>query len=333
MNTDASSNSSRNPLAPNHRNRNDQGAALAQAVSEQHWTRFTDHAHDLGFVGLAAAPNHHISCGDRIRDWVRQGYHGSMEWYSRAVEKRLNLNLVLEDAASVVVLITPYEKEPCKLAGKHLARYACGDDYHDVLKKKLWQLIQGLVEPYPHAHFRPYVDTGPLLERYWAAQAGLGWIGKNGNLINRTLGSYIFISCIVTNLVLPYGVETSGHCGSCTACIEACPTHAIVADGLVDSRKCISYLNIEHRGSFERPPDFSDWLFGCDICQEVCPWTIKFAQEEVIEPFRARPGYASLSEQDIQTMEQAQFSRLFSKSAIKRAKLAGLKRNMDHLLN
>ena len=304
---------------------------MTVAVDPLHWSGFVHLAKTLGFVEVAAAPNRPPSCGDRVRDWIRQGMHASMDWYARAVDKRLNLNLVLEDAASVVVLISPYAKEPVTLAGKKLARYACGDDYHDVLKSKLWTLIEGLQVHYPGAAYRPYVDTGPILERYWAQEAGLGWIGKSGNLINRQHGSYVFIACIVTNLTVPYGKRHGNFCGSCQACVDVCPTKAIVADGVVDSRKCISYLNIEHRGPFEAPPELADWVFGCDLCQEVCPWTDKFAQGSLLEAFQPRPAYAALTEHELETMDALQFSTLFRGSAIKRTKREGLQRNLHAL--
>ncbi len=304
---------------------------MPTSVSTQAWQGLNLLARELGFVGLAAAANHPVRCGERVRDWVREGMHGSMAWFANALDKRLDLNLVLEEAASVVALIAPYERESCSLAGKKLARYACGDDYHDVLKDRLWHLIGFLAERYPQAQFRPYVDTGPVLERYWAQEAGLGWIGKSGNLISRQYGSYIFISCIVTDLVVPYGQSHANYCGACRACVDACPTGAIVADGLVDSRKCISYLTIEHRGAFETPQPMDDWLYGCDICQEVCPWTTKFAIAPLLPAFAPRPAYSALSETELATMDQPRFSELFSKSPIKRTKLAGLKRNLAAL--
>ena len=213
-----------------------------------------------------------------------------------------------------------------------MARYACGDDYHEVLKPKLWQIIERIGVDYPAAAFRPYVDTGPLLERYWAEQAGLGWIGKNGNLISRSRGSYLFLACIVTDLGVPYGRKHLPHCGSCRACIEACPTQAIVADGIVDSNKCISYLNIEQRGPFApETPAFENWLFGCDICQEVCPGTDKFSREVLIAGFEPRPAYREIVAQQLAEMDQETFSLTFRKSPVKRTKRAGLQRNLDHL--
>ncbi|MDJ0836012.1 MAG: tRNA epoxyqueuosine(34) reductase QueG [Acidobacteriota bacterium] len=293
------------------------------------WASLIDYARSLGFLEMAAAPKAPVRYETGVRRWVAENYHADMHWFARAIEKRLDLDLVLEGAASVLVLTTPYHREPCTLAGKKLARYACGDDYHDVLKKKLWLIIERLKESTPQAECRPYVDTGPILERYWAEEAGLGWIGKNGNLISRTAGSYLFLACIVTDVVVPYGRRHESFCGNCRACLDACPTDAFVREGVVDSRKCISYLNIEHRGDFpDETPDFHDWIFGCDICQEVCPWVRKFSREELMPELRPRAGYPDL---DVAAMEQEDFSAAFRKSAIKRTKMSGLKRNLDHL--
>ena len=306
--------------------------AHSLVVSPQDWRSFVARAKDLGFLHVGAAANHDVKVAEPVRSWVRDGNHGDMHWYARGLEKRLNLNLVLDEAASVLVLTTPYNPKPCSLAGKKLARYACGDDYHDVLKPKLWNLIELLKQSHPEGTFRPYVDTGPILERYWAQQSGLGWIGKNGNLINREAGSYLFLACIVTNLEVPYGRPHEDFCGSCRACIDACPTDAIIADGVVDSRKCISYLNIEQRGPFQDAPPFEDWIFGCDICQEVCPWTHKFSREPLLAAFLERDSYASLEEDALLEMDQETFSATFRKSAVKRTKRAGLQRNLNHIL-
>jgi epoxyqueuosine reductase len=304
------------------------------AVSQQKWQHYVALARELGFAEMAAAPIAPVRYAQAVNDWVQKGYHASMEWYARGVEKRLNPQLVMEDAKSILVLLTPYEKEPVHIAGKKVARYAAGDDYHDVLLKKLKQIKAAIYDDYPEANIRPYVDTGPVLERYWAEQSGLGWIGKNGNLIHRELGSYVFLASMVTNLVPPeWGSPHEDFCGRCRACIDACPTDAIVADRVVDSNQCISFLNIEQRGEFpEDTPEFSDWLFGCDICQEVCPWTEKFSSGAWLEAFRKRPGYSELEGQDFLEMEQETFSMIFRKSPIKRTKLAGIKRNLQHLL-
>lgn len=300
-------------------------------LTQEEYDELLELSRELGFVEAAAAAKAPVRHGEAVRQWVTDSMHADMEWYARAVDKRLDLDLVLPGCESVFVLITPYASEPCTLAGKKLARYACGDDYHDVLKKKLWTMIEFIKVRHPEANFRPYVDTGPILERYWAEEAGLGFIGKNGCLINRKWGSTVFISCIVTDVIMPYGQRHPSFCGACTACLDACPTQAIVKPGIVDSRKCISYLNIEQRGPFEEgTPSFDDWIFGCDICQEVCPWTHKFAQDPVLEAFEPRASYDDLTEDGLRDMEQEAFSRLFSKSAIKRTKMAGLKRNLKH---
>ena len=302
-----------------------------ERISDRRWNAWVELAKSFGFIDMAAAPAGDVKRSAELRSWVAQGFHGEMGWFARSLEKRLNPLMVMEKAASIIVLTIPYHAQPCELAGKKLARYACGDDYHEILLAKLRELCGKMALDIPEAHFRPYVDTGPVLERYWAQEAGIGWIGKNGNLISRRSGSYIFLAAILTDLRVPYGRPHPFHCGSCRACIDACPTEAIVADGVVDSRRCISYLTIEHRGPFENAPPFEDWIFGCDICQEVCPWTRKFSLESVLDAFRPRPAYESLGERALETMEPSQFSLTFRKSPIKRTKLAGMRRNAQHL--
>ena len=298
------------------------------------WNQHLAHAEELGFFKVAAAPSGPVGeRGAMVRDWVAKGYAADMHWFGKGLEKRLDPSLIMPDVASVIVFSALYQKEACTLAGKKLARYACGDDYHDLLLKQLRTWCARFKTVHPGAETRPYVDTGPVLERHWAEQSGLGWIGKNGNLIEREAGSYLFLAAVLTNLKVPYGEEHDNFCGTCRACIDACPTAAIVSDGVVDSRKCISYLNIEHRGPFATgTPDFEDWLFGCDICQEVCPWVHKFSRVPQLEGLRPREDYGALNEDDLAEMEQDVFSRVFRKSPIKRTKLAGLKRNLRHLL-
>ena len=300
-------------------------------INHQDWSRFVEFAKGSGFRDMAAAPAGKVKHEQTLRDWVANGFHAEMHWFARGLEKRLNPELVVEGARSIIVLTTPYYPEHVTLAGKKLARYACGDDYHDVLIKPLRALCDYMNQTFPHAQFRAYVDTGPVLERYWAEQAGLGWIGRSGNLISRTAGSYLFLASIVTDLEAPYGQPHAPFCGSCTACIDACPTDAIIADGVVDSNRCISYLSIEHRGPFEDAPPFEDWVFGCDICQEVCPWPQKFSDEPKFDEFLPRERYAKLKPEELQEMVQEDFSAMFRKSPIKRTKMHGVKRNMAHL--
>ncbi|CAM2007932.1 tRNA epoxyqueuosine(34) reductase QueG [Acanthopleuribacter pedis] len=304
---------------------------MEHALDSPAWAAFRQFVLSLGFSDVAAAPVQPVKRAQAVKDWVAAGHHADMHWYARGLEKRLDPRLVVPEARSIIVLTMPYHPEPVTLAGKKLARYACGDDYHDVILKKLKLCTAWLSERVPDSATRHYVDTGPVLERYWAQESGLGWIGKNGNLISRREGSYLFLASMVTTLRVPYGTPHLDFCGSCRACIDACPTDAIVADGVVDARKCISYLTIEHRGPFEDAPDFSDWLFGCDICQEVCPWPNKFSQPTAEPAFLPREAYGELTEEGLAAMEQADFSATFRKSPIKRTKIAGIQRNLEHL--
>ena len=300
-------------------------------VDAYRWSHYVEMAKGLGFTALGAAKAEKVDRAGILREWVEEGCHADMHWFARGLEKRLDPALVMEDAASIFILTTPYNKEPVTVGGKKLARYACGEDYHDVLIKPLRQLCEEMAREFPGANLRAYVDTGPVLERYWAEKAGLGWIGKNGNLINRKAGSYLFLASIVTNLTVPYGQPHANFCGSCTACLDACPTGAFVSDGIVDSRKCISYLNIEHRGPFQDAPNFADWIFGCDICQEVCPWPGKFSGDPLFEQFLPRPQYEAVDEVALAAMDQETFSATFRKSPVKRTKRAGIQRNLTHL--
>ena len=300
-------------------------------VDQADWARFVAYARGAGFRDMAAAPAEKVTRENVLRKWVADGFHAEMHWFARGLDKRVDPSLVVENAKSVIVLTTPYHPRETTLAGKKLARYACGDDYHDVLIKPLRQLCTFINESFPRAQLRSYVDTGPVLERYWAERAGLGWIGRSGNLISREAGSYLFLASIVTDLEVPYGRPHDFFCGSCTACIDACPTNAIIADGVVDSRKCISYLSIEHRGPFEDAPPFDDWIFGCDICQEVCPWPQKFSEEPRFDAFLPRPRYQDLQPRQLKDMAQEDFSAMFRKSPVKRTKMLGIKRNLAHL--
>lgn len=301
-------------------------------VSQIDWQGYQAEAQAMGFAKMAAAPSHRSQRAADVAHWVEQGFHADMAWYGRNLERRVDPGQVLPGCRAVIMLTSPYTPQPVELAGQKLARYAAGDDYHDVLLKRLKRLIAVMRADYPHGEFRPYVDTGPVLERYWAEQAGLGWIGKNGCLIDREQGSYLFLAAILTTLTVPTGQPHTDFCGQCTACIDACPTNAIVAEQVVDSRKCISYLNIESRGPFPADtPDFSHWIFGCDICQEVCPWTNKFAVNPLLTAFEPRPTFATISADDLAQMDQATFRATFRKSPIKRTKQAGLQRNLAHI--
>jgi len=297
-------------------------------ITPEQFAIMQEQAKHLGFPEMKAAPAGPVANRKTFEDWVDHGFHAEMGWFSNNLERRMNPKLVFEKAKSVLMLLAPHYRQEVRLAGRNLARYAAGDDYHDVLKKRLKSLCRLWQENFSGSDYRVYVDSGPIAERYWAEKSGLGWIGKNGNLIHKREGSYLFLACILTDLELPSGSPHPNHCGSCTACLEACPTQAFVGPGVVNSNKCISYLTIEHRGEFKATTTFKDWIFGCDICQEVCPWNRKSSNWSVLDAFQPRPHYIKLNNTDLKEMSDETFRETFRKSPIKRTKLEGLKRNL-----
>jgi epoxyqueuosine reductase len=277
----------------------------------------------------------HIGASD-VRDmlasvfaeWIADGRHASMAYLAKNVATREDPSTRFPWAKSVIALLVPYSSErpaaPRDALSNHIARYALGDDYHDVLDHILRALEEEIARLAPGTKTWRYVDTGPLSDRSLAAQAGLGWIGKNGMLIHEEHGSYFFIGTLLTSLENDvHATEVADRCGACTRCLDACPTHAILPDRTVDSELCISYATIEHRGPFAI--DTAGNAFGCDICQEVCPWNA-----HPLEPhpaFLPRDEYRATPVTDLLKFTQADFSALFRKSAVKRATLAGMQRN------
>jgi epoxyqueuosine reductase len=288
----------------------------------------------LGFdlVGItSAAPLAH---GGRLHAWVAQGFAGEMGYMSRDVERRVDPSRVLPDVRSIVVLGMNYYTSPAvpeASSGRGwIARYAWGQDYHAVLGDKLKALV-GFIREIEGADIqaRWYVDTGPILERELGWRAGLGWPGKNTNLINRRLGSWLFLGAILLNRELVYDAPATTHCGTCTRCLVACPTGALVAPGVLDARRCISYLTIELRGPIPRDlrPLLGTHIFGCDICQAVCPWNRK-APESAEPAFLPRAGFAALELIPLLRLSDDEFRARFRGSPITRAKRRGLLRNV-----
>ncbi len=293
----------------------------------------------LGFekVGIARAERLVHEEG-RLREWLDRGYQGEMHWLSRDPEKRVNPTALLSSARSVVVVAINYytssEHANQPRTGK-VSRYAWGDDYHEIVGAKLRELLSRIRAQVPNVEGKVCVDIQPIMDKAWAVRAGLGWIGKHTNLITQDLGSWIFLGELLLDVELDYDEEPSeDHCGSCTLCIEACPTQAITEPYVLDSNKCISYATIEYRG-----PDLPDdvgrkldgWLYGCDICQDVCPWN-RFAQSTPETGFQARVGNVNADLQDILELTQEPYAKRFRHSSMKRAKLAGLQRNARQLL-
>lgn len=291
-------------------------------------------ARDLGIQKIGIVPADALSPeGPRLKEWLDRGFHGEMAWMEREPDKRADPRLLFPPAKSVIAAavnyFTPHRHAARDKTGK-ISRYAWGDDYHDVVKAKLVELLEWMKTEAPGAEGKVCVDTSPIMDKAWAVRAGLGWIGKHSNLITQELGSWVFLGEILLNLELEYDNEpVPDHCGTCTLCIDACPTSAIVEPYVVDSRKCISYATIELRDEELPPPiveNLNGWLYGCDICQDVCPWN-RFEKPTRETAFEPRNGETSLDADGIAAMDHKEYVERFRHSAMKRAKLPGLKRN------
>lgn len=294
---------------------------------------------EMGFhkVGVAKAQKLEIE-GGHLKEWLEMGFHGEMGWMERESEKRSDPKILFPEAESIVVLAmnyyTPHEHEEDNSKGK-ISRYAWGDDYHDVVKEKLWNLFNWIKQEIPEAKGKVCVDTAPIMDKAWAVRAGLGWLGKHSNLITKEYGSWVFIGEILLNLELEYETDlVEDHCGTCTKCLDACPTNAIREPFLVDSNACISYATIELRSPkipSEITENLEGWLYGCDICQDVCPWN-RFQKPTQESRFEPRPQNVSADLDEILSLDAERYARRFRRSPIKRAKLKGLKRNAKALI-
>jgi len=274
----------------------------------------------------------------RLTEWLDQGYQAGMTYMQRNLDKRKDVKKILSTAKSVISLGMNYYS-PDKYSeqdnrGK-VSRYAWGKDYHLVIWEKLDKIIGELKHKEPSFEAASYVDTGPVMDKAWAVRSGIGWLGKHTNVINKKIGSWFFIANIITNWEFEYSNPIEDFCGSCTACIDACPTNAIIKEYVVDSNKCISYLTIENKQNIpeEFKSQFENWVFGCDICQDVCPWNIKFSKFMPTKEFHPEKGNREFNLDDVLNLTKTEFDKRFSVSPIKRAKLSGLKRNAEFLLS
>ncbi|MEO1257285.1 MAG: tRNA epoxyqueuosine(34) reductase QueG [Bacteroidota bacterium] len=288
----------------------------------------------FSFVGIARARqlDHEAR---RLEQWLNSGFHGKMQYMENHFEKRIDPTKLVPGAKSVVVLMHNYfPKEVQKnMDAPKIARYAYGQDYHFVLKRKLKALIYFIEENIGEVNGRCFVDSAPVMERDWARYAGVGWTGKNTLLIHPKAGSYFFLAELIIDLELMTGHPMKDYCGTCTRCIDACPTEAISPQGyLLDASKCISYLTIELRD--EIPEEFNGqmegWMFGCDICQEVCPWN-RFAKTHQEPAFEPHPELMKMEKKEWEEITEEVFKKIFKKSAVKRTKFSGLKRNIEFL--
>ncbi len=272
-----------------------------------------------------------------LKEWLEKGFHGEMQYMENHFDKRTNPTLLVEGAKSVIsVLYEYYPEEELPTENNYkISKYAYGQDYHDVMKKMLYGAVAEMEKIYGTFTYRAFVDSAPVMDKVWAKKSGLGWIGKNTCLINRHLGSFFFIGHLIVDFELDYDKAIDKeYCGKCTRCIDACPTKAIVAPGKLDAKKCLSYLTIEYRGE-AFPKDYkeqaNDWIYGCDICQDVCPWN----RSKKIQPntgIRAHDELYSMTKVKWHKLTQEEFSTLFRKTAVKRTKYIGLSRNISKLM-
>ncbi|MGA0434032.1 MAG: tRNA epoxyqueuosine(34) reductase QueG [Flavobacteriales bacterium] len=268
----------------------------------------------------------------RLEEWLKRGYAGEMGYLERNVDMRLDPRKLVPEAKTVVSLLFNYhtEKGPTDAESPRIATYAYGKDYHHVLKRKLKELMKWAQSEWGEIAGRVFVDSAPVHERAWAAKSGLGWVGKNSLLLNQKMGSFFFIAEMILDIELEPDGPTSDHCGSCTRCIDACPTGAIIQPEVVDGSKCISYFTIELRGAIPEPihRHLAPWVFGCDICQDVCPWNRHAQQYEEAE-WNPHEKLLSMNRKDWEEMTEETFNEVFRGTAVKRAGYEGIMRNVQ----
>jgi len=269
----------------------------------------------------------------RLEAWLNQNRHGQMQYMENHFDKRLDPTKLVEGSKSVISLLLNYYPQHLQRDDSYkISKYAYGTDYHFVIKDKLKELLHCIQEQVGDVHGRAFVDSAPVLDKAWAAKSGLGWIGKHSNLLSKQAGSFYFIAELIVDLDLDYDTPVTDHCGSCTACIDACPTQAIVEPYKVDGSKCISYFTIELKNEIPSSVSgqFDDWMFGCDVCQDVCPWN-RFSKAHKEPLFDPHPDILSNSKKDWEEITKEVFSEIFKKSPLKRTKFEGLRRNIEFL--
>lgn len=269
----------------------------------------------------------------RLEKWLHNNMNGQMQYMENHFDKRLDPTKLVEDSKSVISLLLNYYPEKTQIPESYkISKYAYGHDYHHVIKHRLKSLLYFIEEEIGAVAGRAFVDSAPVLDKAWAAKSGLGWIGKHSNLLTQQVGSFYFIAELIVDLELEYDSITSDHCGTCTKCIDACPTQAITEPYVVDGSKCISYFTIELKENIpnEFKGQFDDWMFGCDVCQDVCPWN-RFSKSHHEPLFNPHPELLSMTKKDWEEITQEVFSKVFQKSAVKRTKFDGLQRNISFL--
>lgn len=301
-----------------------------------HTTLIRNYASQLGFdyCGIAKAQRLDDDAR-RLETWLNKGMHGTMTYMENHFDMRVDPQRLVPGAKSVITLLLNYYPASTQQAGSYkVSKYAYGNDYHEVIRSKLNILLGQIRENIGEIHGRGFVDSAPVLERSWAQRSGAGWIGKSGNMITKTAGSYFFIATIITDLELEYDDPfVKDYCGSCRRCIDACPTDAITDNKVVDGSKCISYFTIELKASLipqEMQGRFDNWMFGCDVCQDVCPWN-RFAKPTKEVAFTPLPEILNLSTKEWEEMSEDAFKKIFRHSPLKRSKFASIQRNLKFL--
>ncbi len=300
----------------------------------QHTRRIKEEAKRLGFLSCGISRAEFLEEeAPRLEKWLKQGMHGEMRYMENHFDKRLDPRRLVDGAKSVISLLLNYYPSEEQVPDTYkISKYAYGQDYHQVIKAKLRELHAFISREIGEVNGRAFVDSAPVLDKVWAARSGLGWIGKHSNLLTQQVGSFYFIAELIIDLELEYDTPVTDHCGSCTACMDACPTEAIIQPYVVDGSKCISYLTIELRD--EIPTSFrdkmDDWAFGCDVCQDVCPWN-RFSKPHSEPLFNPHPDLLGMSKKDWEEITEEVFQKVFKGSAVKRTKFKGLKRNISFL--
>jgi len=297
-----------------------------------HTQLIKNEAKRLGFLSCGMSRAEFLSDeAPRLEAWLKKGMHGEMSYMENHFDKRLDPTLLVPGAKSVISLLLNYFPSEAQNPDSYkISKYAYGMDYHFVIKDKLKSLLNFIQDEIGEVDGRAFVDSAPVLDKAWAAKSGLGWIGKNSNLLSKQVGSFFFVAELIVDLELEYDTPVTDHCGTCTACIEACPTEAIVQPYVVDGSKCISYLTIELKN--EIPAEFhdkmDDWIFGCDVCQDVCPWN-RFSIPHQEPLFHPKQELLSMSKANWREITEEVFQNIFGKSAVKRTKLSGFIRNIQ----
>lgn len=292
-------------------------------------------AKKLGFLSCGISKAEFLEDeAPRLEKWLNNKMNGEMQYMENHFDKRLNPTKLVEGSKSVISLLLNYypaQIQTDKSAPK-ISKYAYGKDYHFVIKEKLKTLLNFINVEIGEVHGRAFVDSAPVLDKAWAAKSGLGWIGKNSNLLTRQVGSFYFIAELIVDLELEYDSPATDHCGSCTACIDACPTQAIVEPYVVDGGKCISYFTIELKDEIPTSVkgQFENWMFGCDICQDICPWN-RFSKPHNEPLFNPQPEFLSMKKKDWEEITEEVFQKIFKNSALNRTKFSGLQRNIQFL--